>query len=192
MTPTRPGRRPTGGFTLLEVMVALGILAGALLTISEVVSGALRNHVRARQIEVATLLARGKMAALEDEFDAKGFRDFDQSDEGSFENEGHPEIRWKLDVTKPSLDLGPDAVLKGLTGKDLQDLMSGGGEKAQLPVAAAAMMAPLQMALTQVGEQMKKGAREVRLTVSWKDGAVEESFAVVTHLVVLQPTEGGT
>ena len=36
------------GFTLLEVMVALAILAASLVAISEVAGGALRNHVRAR------------------------------------------------------------------------------------------------------------------------------------------------
>jgi hypothetical protein len=33
-------------------MVALAILAGALLALSDVVAGALRNHVRARDLEV--------------------------------------------------------------------------------------------------------------------------------------------
>jgi general secretion pathway protein I len=45
-------------------------------------------------------------------------------------------------------------------------------------------MAPLlQAQLTQIGEQIKKGLREIRLTVSWKEGKREESFRVVTHLV---------
>ena len=38
--------------------------------------------------------------------------------------------------------------------------------------------------LSQIGEQLKKGLREVRLTISWKEGTKEESFTVVTHLVV--------
>ena len=61
MTARRAGR----GFTLLEVMVALAILATSLLAISDVVAGALRNQVRARNLALAALLARGKMAALE-------------------------------------------------------------------------------------------------------------------------------
>jgi hypothetical protein len=38
-----------------------------------------------------------------------------------------------------------------------------------------------------LGEEIKKGVREVRLTVSWSEGARQESFTVVTHLVVLVP-----
>jgi general secretion pathway protein I len=179
------------GFTLLEVMVALAILAGSLVAISEIVSGALRNHVRARQVDVATLLARGKMTALEVEFERTGFRDLDQSDEGTFEAEGHPEVRWQVEVRRPRLELGPDAVLAALTGgQTLQDLLPPPDAAPQLAPFQAMMSATLQGVLTQVGEQIKKSVREVRLTVSWEDGRAQESFTVVTHLVVTQPAEG--
>ncbi len=186
-----PGRR---GFTLLEVMVALAILAGALVAISDVVSGALANHVRARQLEMATLLARGKMAELEDRFEAKGFRDFEEGEEGSFEDDGHPEVHWKMEVRKPSVELGPDNVLRALTG-------SGEGLEKLMPPpetlggpAQAMMTASLQGILTRIGEQVKNGVRELRLTVSWRDGGTGESFTVVTHLVrdPSAPTTGGS
>jgi len=45
--------------------------------------------------------------------------------------------------------------------------------------------------ITRLGEQIKKGVREVRLTVAWKDGKRDESFTVVTHMVVLAPREPG-
>jgi general secretion pathway protein I len=185
-TTEAAGLRRGSGFTLLEVMVALAILAGSLVAISDVVSAALRNHVRARQLEMATLLARGKMAELEDHFDAKGFRDFDESDEGTFEDAGHPEVRWKMDVRIPTVELGPDAVLRALTGSDeaLETLMPPADKlgPAQGP-AQAAMQGTLQALLTRIGEQVKKSVREVRLTVSWEDGGSAESFTVVTHLV---------
>ncbi len=183
----RSGPRASG-FTLLEVMVALAILAGALLTVSDVVSGALRNHVRARQLDVATLLARGKMAQLEDHYEAKGFRSFDESDEGTFEDDGHPEVHWKLDVKMPNVGLGPDQVLRALTGSDktLQDLLPPDMMTALGPFQGA-INAQLQTTLTKIGEDLKKGVRELRLTVSWPDGKVDGSFTVVTHLVVLAP-----
>ncbi len=178
------------GFTLLEVMIALAILAASLVLVSDVVGGALRNHVRARQLEVATTLARGKMAELEDRYEAKGFRDFDESDDGTFEDDGHPEVHWKLEVRVPTVGLGPDQVLQALTG-------SGGGLQELLPPelipaigpAQGVVNATLQRILTRIGEDVKKGVREVRLTVSWADGGPEESFTVVTDMVVVQPTQ---
>jgi general secretion pathway protein I len=152
---------------------------------------------------VATLLARGKLASLQDDFDRTGFKDFDQDDEGTFDKEGHPEIRWKVLALKPRVELGPEVILGILTGAKgddagmsemLSQLMGqkvagaqgqdGGPTTALAGFPGGAVMAgALQAQLTQVSEQIKKGLREVHLTVSWKDGEKEESFTVVTHLL---------
>jgi general secretion pathway protein I len=183
------GRR-SRGFTLLEVMVALAVLAGALLVVSEVVGGALRNSVRARQLGVATVLARGKMVALQAQYERKGFRDFDESDEGTFEDEGHREIHWKVDVRRPTLGLGPEAALGSLTGgKQLTDLLPSAKDAPALAPFMGILTATIQAQFTRISEQLKKSAREVRLTVSWQDGAAVESFDVVTQLVVTEPEE---
>jgi general secretion pathway protein I len=187
----RAGERGPG-FTLLEVMVALAILAGGLVVASDVVAGALRNHVRAQHLEVATLLARGKMAALEERYEWKGFRTSDEQDEGTFEQDGHPEIRWRVDVKVPPIEVSPEAVLRVLTGSEegLKALLPAADQAPQLAPFQSALMASMQGVLAKLGEQLKRGVREVTLTVSWPEGAAEESFSVVTHMVVLQPEEG--
>lgn len=201
MRSARATARADRGFTLLEVMVALAILAAAMLAASELTSSSLRNHERAVHLEVATLLARGKLAEVEETFDRQGFRENDQSDEGTFDKEGHPEVRWKVEALKPKIDLAPEQLLAVLMGgksddKDfnLAKLIGGkagasgaapgdkGGLESVFP-GAAAMMGPMQTQIAVVGEQMKKGLREVRLTVAWKDGIRDESFTVVTHIL---------
>ena len=192
MSRTVAPRRPAAGFTLLEVMVALAILAGSMLAVSEIVSGALRNHVRARNLEVATLLARGKLAALEDHYETKGFKTSDEADDGTFEEEGHPEVRWRVEVTVPPGELGPEAVLTALTGSPdaLQQLFPQGDQGSPLaPGFQQLIQAQLQPMLAAFGQTLKQGARQLRLTVSWPEGAGEESFAVTTHMVVLAPRE---
>jgi general secretion pathway protein I len=187
--------RSRAGFTLLEVMVALAILAGALLTISQIVGSSLRNEVRAQRLDVATLLARGKMVALEEQYQRSGFKDFDDASDGDFDDEGHPEVKWRLEVVRPHVDLSSQKLLETLTGStDLASLLPGaGGAKDGGPTTVdprAALIAPLLDAqLLQFGETLKKGFREVRLTVLWTDGKREESFTVVTHMVVLQAKE---
>lgn len=190
------------GFTLLEVMVALAILAMGLLAVSDLVSGALRNQARAARLETASLLARAKLAEVEDGFERKGFRDFDQEDEGTFEKEGHPEVRWKVHAVKPQVELGPERILQLLGGgSDLAALLgqqaghgkgdasAGGSQPQTVDPRSAAMTGVLNQQLTVIGEQIKKGVREVRLTVSWPDGKKDGSFTVVTHVVVLNPKE---
>lgn len=201
------GARGHRGFTLLEVMVALAVLALALTAVSDVVGGALHNQVRARQLEVATMLARGRLAEAEAASEEDGFRDFDQTEEGTFDDQGHPEITWKLEVIKPQLELGPDAVLKALTGidggvagllgLDAKGQGQAGGGSGAVPSApttslagsplAGPAVAMINQQLTSLGEQLKAGVRELRLTVGWKDGKAVESFTLVTHLVVLTP-----
>jgi general secretion pathway protein I len=188
--------RAARGFTLLEVVVALAILAMGLMAVSDVVGGALRNHVRAHAVDVATLLARGKLAELEDHYEEEGFKIMDESEEGSFEEQGHPEVRWKLEVAAPDIDPGGDAMCGKLLGE--------GGLSALLPKSQAASSGgpttvnPLQASIEAMvkqqcaafAETVKKSLRELRLTVSWPEGKRTEAFTVATHLAVLQPRKG--
>jgi general secretion pathway protein I len=179
-------------------MVALAILAGALMAVSQIVSASLRNEVRAQRLDVATLLARGKLVEVEEKYERTGFKDFDDAEDGDFDGEGHPEVKWKLEVLRPQGDLTSQRLMQVLTGTDdLSALVSGavkatgtdsqqGGPDTVNPMAS--MIGPmLDAQLVTFGEVVKKGLREVHLTVTWPDGKREESFTVVTHLLVLQP-----
>ena len=53
----------------------------------------------------------------------------------------------------------------------------------------AVVGAMLQTTAAQFAEQVKKGLREVRLTVSWPESGRDESFQVKTHMLVLAPGE---
>jgi general secretion pathway protein I len=115
------------GFTLLEVMVALALLAAALMAMADLAGGALRNHVYARDLSAATLLARGKMTELEQKYEDQGFKDFDEQEEGDFTEEGRPDLRWRLELVKPDANLSGDqlvALLAGAPGGDPQELIS--------------------------------------------------------------------
>jgi general secretion pathway protein I len=188
------------GFTLLEVMVALAILAMGLMAVSDVFGGAMRNHARAKALDVATLLARGKLAETLDHYEEEGFKDSDEGDDGTFDDEGHPEIAWKVEVKKPTVDLSGEGACEAMLGKaGLATLLgekppdaggSGGGPTAGASPIAAAMQGFVKTQCGTFGETLKKSVREVRLTVSWPDGKRTESFSVVTHMVVLAARKG--
>jgi general secretion pathway protein I len=196
------------GFTLLEVMVALAVLAGAFMALAELGGSALRNHAYARDLSAATLLARGKLAELEERYEDAGFKDSDETDEGDFADAGRPDVRWTVELVRPDPQLSPAelvGLLAGAEGGDPQELLAklfgtsgtdaADGEQSGGPTTMAAAGAGvagqvLQTQLTAFGEQLKKSLRELRLTVSWSDGK-PRSFTVTEHLVVLNPRAPG-
>jgi len=196
--------RRSAGFTLLEVMVALAILALALTAIVGINGNAIRSHGYAKRVTVATMLARSKMADIESKYIEEGFTsEFDQVMEGNFEEEGWSHYRWKAEIVKPDIDAAnATALVEMLVQKLVGDASSPGDQStstgAPVPTpdfsALAATMQPMiEGQVTMLVETMKKAVREVRLTVSWQEGAQTDSFDVVTHLVVLAPAgqQGG-
>jgi general secretion pathway protein I len=212
-----PRLRPRGGgFTLLEVLVALALLASALVAVSDLVGNALRNHAYARDLSSATLLARGKLAELEMKFEDEGFRDGDQDEHGDFTDASRPEVKWEAKLVRPDPNLSADQLISVIAGggADPKELMAklmgggalpgqaggaagtggaaaGGGGPTTANPAMAAMGGLLQTQLTAFGETVKKSLRELQLTVSWPDGRLERSFTVTTHLLVLNPRAPG-
>ena len=201
-------RRPSG-FTLLEVMVALAILAGSFLALSDLAGSAAKNYAYARDLSAATLLAREKMAELEERYEDSGFQDFDETLDGDFGDQGRPDFAWKAQVKKPDSKLSGQqlvAVFLGVSPDDVntQDLLAkllggapgataGGTQPTASPAAApgGALGGLFQTQLTAFGEDIKKSIREVKLTVSWKEGQREQGFDVSTYLVVLNPKAPG-
>lgn len=199
------------GFTLLEVMVALALLAASLMALSDLTGNALRNHVYARDLSAATLLARGKMAELTQKYEDQGFKDFDEEEHGDFADEGRADVRWRLQLVRPDAELSADQLMAMLSGAggDPQQLISAvmggaglagaagsstsgaqGGTTTTNPMAGV-MAGILQSRLTAFGEAIKRSFREMRLSVAWRDGAQDRGFTVVTHLLVINPMAPG-
>jgi general secretion pathway protein I len=85
--------RAARGFTLLETVVALAILALALMAIFDLNAGAVSNHAYTKKLTVATLLARAKMTDLEQELHDEGFSNDDDEESGDFSEEGWSQFK---------------------------------------------------------------------------------------------------
>jgi len=93
------------GFTLLEVMVALAIMAGVVLTVISSVNYHLSLTARNNEESVALLLARAKLEELE----LLDQEQLAQQKEGSFKPDW-PDYSWEAEIS-PS----PVPVFKNLT-----------------------------------------------------------------------------
>ncbi len=192
------------GFTLLEVMTSLAILSVSLVAILELNSGAIRTHNYAKHLTVATLLARSKMVDIEEAlYSEDALPEFDETQEGDFEEEGFPGFSWRAEIVKPDLDVDTDALMGliaqslgldpealGEDGDGLGAILGGGpGGAADLlagSAAAGGLSGLVQGQLTQLVTVLEESVREVRLTVRWKDITGESELTVVTHVVRLE------
>jgi general secretion pathway protein I len=87
----------TAGFTLLEVLVAVAIVAIALVTFMGLHLRSLDATIRAQDLTTAVLLAQGKMATM-GEFPDTG------EEQGKFEGPELERFQWATAVTEHTLD----------------------------------------------------------------------------------------
>ncbi len=148
------------GFTLLEVMISVAILAVSLLALFNLQGTSLLGSARAQKIETATHLARIKMAQTLIDLEAgikKGEFPEDKEMSGTFEEEKYPDYRWKLAIKKVEIPVPP------------------------APEGQADVMTKV---LSMVTDELSQKTREVKLTVSWKEfEEEEEGITVTTHIV---------
>jgi len=198
------------GFTLLEVMISLAILAIALVAISGLNGGAVTMHAYGRRATEATLLLRGKMLDVEDDLQKNGFSDFDDEKHGDFTDDGAPPYAWSAEILRPDVRLDPAQLLSLIGGgtqgqggtsrtgslasaaSALAGSLLGGSGSAPVPsggAAAALLSGPiggiLQGQATTFIETLKKSVREIRLTVSWSDGKDRRSVSASQIVVIL-------
>jgi len=102
VTHKTPRKRGSSGFTLLEVLVALAILAIALISIFKLQGQTVQMSAKARFLTVAPHLAQAKLAEIELQ-DIKEVGD----GSGSFSDE-HSDYNWTVTVEEVPTDLISD------------------------------------------------------------------------------------
>ena len=173
----RRGRLGAGGFTLLEVMVALAILAMTLVVLLEIVTNNVRATNHAKMTTMATFLARGKMIDVEDIILENGFSNEDESDKGTFKDQNAPAFRWEYNIERIELptDMAQktqaQAQEKSENATDPMSLMSGflGG-------MMSSFVEPIRIGL-------EESVRKVTVRVLWdENGRPDQSLEVVQYL----------
>lgn len=168
------------GFTLLEVMVAVAIVAVSMGVIVEIESHAIEKTNDAKAFTVATLLARGKILDVQQKLQEDGFGDFMKILDGDFEEEGFPDFRWvarvrKVEVPTPPTGSGVEGAATGATGN-------------AAPGMSLAMLGPM---FQNVGQVLENAVREIDLRVMWKDGVYDRDIRIVTHVIDKQGLASG-
>jgi general secretion pathway protein I len=98
-----PGGQDAAGFTLLEVMIALAVVAIALLPLLRLHLLSLDATLRAQDLTTAVLLTREKMATMPP-FPEAG------EEQGTFEGPEFERFRWHTTVTEEEVILGTQPI----------------------------------------------------------------------------------
>lgn len=145
-----------GGFTLLETVIAMVIMAGALLLLSSSWSGTFMRLRKTQQsFEVAAMLER-KMNDIEIEFRGKSLDEIPEEKEGDFGSD-YPNYSWKMSSKKlefPDIssaltarDGGADQTLMGVI-KQLTDVLGKSIKEVTVTVILAGPKKPLEFSVT--------------------------------------------
>ena len=178
-----------GGFTLLEVMIALAILAMSLITLSSSFQNSVRAANRSRLMTVATLLARYKMVEVEDELFKEGFSDFEEEESGDFKDEEFDRYTYVLKVDKVELPKSIDQqdaleLMGSSTSSSSSATTSTGSSSGQSGTGSPLDMVGgglLAQYYDMVRVVLEKSIRRVQLSVNWKEGAIKRSVTVVAY-----------
>jgi general secretion pathway protein I len=174
----------TRGFSLLEVMIALAILSVGLVFLFQVQARSIQLASQAREITLATMLARAKLLDCQTDLLKKGFSIGDYNESGSFSDDDHPDIYWECHAYEPEMPAADGGDVSSAFGGGAAG--AGGGDDANNDPGMA-FLGPI---LSQMSSVLGKSIRELVVIVRWGSGDDIEEMTVTTHVVDKQPIVG--
>lgn len=201
--PPRTTSRPLRGFTLLEVMVALGILSLSLIVMLETQASSVMLTAEARKISLASALAEEKLMEVMLTLEREGWTSQDIEEEGHFDDFGSEDFRgdslnlddtdeyedfhWAYTVRRIEMTLPGDVM--GTAGElaeggywgdqsaeqqEQQQQQSSGFDLSDIPGFNP----------DQITEYLSNYIREVRVVVWWGENEDEEDqVEITTHAI---------
>jgi len=172
-------RRPKGdqGFTLLEVMVAMAILAMSMTSLLASQTASIRATRYAQQVTAIAFLVEFQL--IETEYVMRkdgGWILQDKIYEGNFAAQGWPKIRHKCVVDFLEI---PD-YNKLRAAKDESDRAKQGESGLYYKDASDKAFGALAMVWPMVKQAIERSIRKVNCTVYWKDGSIPNEFTIST------------
>ncbi|GEM_PF-2359834 len=178
------------GFTLLELMIAIFILALSVTILLGTQNTSMRMMGYANNTAVVTMLTRAKMQDIEYEVQRQiadeGIKeDYVETIDGDFSDEGYDDIYWSALIQ--SIELSDDAAnnfVESVTNQiygtgDEDGTLSGNTTITQfLPM----MVSFLPTIINQLGQRIRK----ITLTTTWDYLGVEQTLTVSQFVVVLE------
>lgn len=166
-------------FSLLEMMVAIALLSMGLVILLQVQARSIQLAQEAREMTVATMLARGKILDCEADLLKKGFSVGDYDQEGSFEAEGYAQFHWECHGYKPDMPVPDSGDAAGaMAGAGAGDAASAAQDQGQ--DVGMQFLAPI---LSQMSGILGDSIRELHVIVRWGEADDMQEMTVTKHVV---------
>lgn len=164
--PGRGRASNASGFTLLEVLVAVAILAISLTSLLTSQMNALRATRYAQQVTAAAFLAEYQLIEIEwlIKQEEDGWGDNDKEYEGDFSEQGWPDITYKCLVDMIEM---PDYTALQAAAEDTDGM---GNDLVEVQDTGEQAFDALGMVWPMVKSAIEQSIRRASCTVSWKDG----------------------
>ena len=178
-----------GGFSLIEVLLALAILASALTVLVGTVSHSGQQTIYSARLTQASLLARSKMVDLEYMIMEEGFSTAERTYGGYFDAEGYPDMRWEARIEP--VEIPPEA-REQFTAQVNRQLFGGQEQDQGALTGNAAFSAMLPMLMGQLPEfvnQIGERVRRVTLTVYFEFAGRDVPLEITQYVVDLETDE---
>lgn len=184
-----------GGFTLLEIMIAVFILAMSVTVLLGTQSTSTRLMGYSNNLSVITLLTRSKMQDLEYEVqrvvnDEGVKEEYLEAYSGDFGDLGYSDITWEAKVETINIDA--DAANDFIESVNSQLYGSGGDDTGSLSGNVAftqflpIMVGYMPTIINQIGQRIRK----VTLTTRWEYLGKEQTLTVSEYCVILEVEAG--
>jgi len=126
-------RRAEGGFSLLEVLVAMAVLAVGLLAVTTAQQSSIHNAMRVYRGQVAALLMRGIVMDIEEEYRVEGFPENTVTHDCDLPSYLGKTYECEYELQRMDLDMAQmtelvDASFGGLLGEGGLGALQGGGD----------------------------------------------------------------
>jgi prepilin-type N-terminal cleavage/methylation domain-containing protein len=173
------------GFSLLEMMVAIALLSLGLVVLLQVQARSIQLAQQAREMTIATQLARAKLLDCQVDLLKKGFSIGDYDEEGDFSDDEMPGFYWECHAYKPEMPVADatdinTAAASGALGMDPSagdDAAAAGGGQAD-PMMG--MIAPI---VAQMSGVLGDSIRELHVIIRWGVGEEMQEMTVTTHVI---------
>lgn len=148
------------GFTLIEVILALMIIAGFFAVYNSSMSGTNFSLKKSEKLQIISSLLKSKMTELELKYNQLGYASVPESEEGDFGSE-FKDLKWKSEVRELEF---PDLTPLLLTESNQNEMM--------LTI------------VKKMTSHFSKNIKELKLTISWQASSKQKmDFSITTYIV---------